>query len=149
MTDTTLIEINGIKMEVDLRSARRVDTLRVGDRVKVLVKTYTDYVVHAGTIVGFDAFEKLPTITIAYVQASYGSSPEIKFVAFNAQCKDVEIVKSIDNDTLDLDKNFILDAFANQIAAKREEIDTLERKREFFINAFGAYWQAVAPAAVG
>ena len=36
MEEKRLVEINGIKMEVDMRSARRVDTFKVGDNVKVL-----------------------------------------------------------------------------------------------------------------
>ena len=35
-----IIEINGIKMEVDLRNAKRIDTFKVGDPVKVLDMTY-------------------------------------------------------------------------------------------------------------
>ena len=32
------IEINGIKLEVDLRTAKRIDQFKVGDNVKVLKK---------------------------------------------------------------------------------------------------------------
>jgi hypothetical protein len=30
-----IVEIDGVKIEVDLRSAKRIDTFRVGDNVKV------------------------------------------------------------------------------------------------------------------
>jgi len=33
------VEINGIKMDVDLRSATRIETVKVGTHVKVLVKS--------------------------------------------------------------------------------------------------------------
>lgn len=50
----TIIEVNGVKLEVDLRTARRIDEIRIGDRVKVLIKGYSDYKVHAGTVIGFE-----------------------------------------------------------------------------------------------
>ena len=61
---TTIIEVNGIKLEVDLRTAKRVDQLRVGDRVKVLNKAYDGYEVLPGTVVCFEPFEKLPTTSV-------------------------------------------------------------------------------------
>lgn len=42
MSETTIIEINGVKLEIDLRHAKRIDNLRVGDTVKVLRKRYDD-----------------------------------------------------------------------------------------------------------
>jgi len=32
-----IIEINGVKLEVDLSTAKRIDEFRVGDTVKVLI----------------------------------------------------------------------------------------------------------------
>ena len=40
MEGKTMVEIDGVKMEVDLRTARRIDTFAVGDNVKVLCKDY-------------------------------------------------------------------------------------------------------------
>ena len=71
----TVIEVNGVKLEVDLRQAVRIDTLGVGDRVKVMVKIYSDYKVYAGVVVGFEPFKELPTIIIAYLDTQY-KTPE-------------------------------------------------------------------------
>ena len=35
MADKRIIEINGVKLEVDMTTARRIDEFRVGDTVKV------------------------------------------------------------------------------------------------------------------
>jgi hypothetical protein len=43
-----VIEINGVKMEVDMRYAKRVDELRIGSRVKVLIKEYSSYKIYLG-----------------------------------------------------------------------------------------------------
>ena len=51
-TETQVIEINGVKLEVDMRYAKRVDLLRIGSRVKVLVKTYSEYKIYPGVKIG-------------------------------------------------------------------------------------------------
>lgn len=139
MSDKTIIEVNGIKLEVDLRTAKRVDTLSVGDRVKVLVKGYTDYQVHAGTVIGFEPFQNLPTVIIAYLIKDY-SSVSIKFLYFNAQTKEIEVVKAIDDDQLDIDKATVLQQFDREMQKKRDELADLEAKRKFFTDNFKAYW---------
>lgn len=40
MEERRIVEINGVKIEVDMRTAKRVDSFRVGDNVKVLDKDY-------------------------------------------------------------------------------------------------------------
>ena len=51
MENKRIIEINGIKLEVDLTTAKRIDEFKVGDNVKVLRKSYNDtFEVLAGVI---------------------------------------------------------------------------------------------------
>ena len=58
MDNKRIIEINGIKLEVDLSTAKRIDEFRVGDNVKVLRKGYNDnFEVLAGVIVEFVNFK--------------------------------------------------------------------------------------------
>lgn len=139
MSDKTVIEINGIKMEVDLRTAKRVDTLAIGDRVKVLVKQYSDYKVFAGTVIGFEPFKALPTIIVAYIETSY-SAVGVKFLYFNAETKDTEVIKAIDDDCLDIDKASIVQQFERDLQKKRDEIADVEAKRDYFLSNFKAYW---------
>ena len=53
-----IIEVNGVKMEIDLRNAKVVENYKVGDYVKVLIKEYNSYKSYIGNIIGFDNFEK-------------------------------------------------------------------------------------------
>lgn len=142
--EKTIIEINGIKMEVDLRTARRIDTLQVGDRVKVLTKGYSDYKVHAGTVIGFEPFTARPTVIVAYLDKDY-SSVSVKFLYYNADSKEVEIIKAIDDDQLDIDKATILQQFERELQKKRDEIADIEAKRNYFLANFKAYWPEYAP----
>ena len=66
-------------MEIDLRQAKVINNFKVGDTIKVLIKQYSEYKSNVGMIVGFDEFQKLPTIVIAYLDIDY-SAASIKFV---------------------------------------------------------------------
>lgn len=82
MTEKTIIEINGVKMEVDLRHATIIhQNLKIGSKVKVLDKSssYSGVQVYAGIIVGFENFPSLPTITVAYIKTGYGTESPLKF----------------------------------------------------------------------
>ena len=140
----TIIEVNGVKLDVDLRTARRIDTLTIGDRVKVLVKeAYGDGCkVHPGVVCGFEPFTTLPTIIVAYLEIDWQEA-KLKFAYLNAQTKGVEVIKAIDNDALDLDKSRVLDMLDKQIAAKQVEIAEIERRKDYFLREFGAYWTPV------
>lgn len=149
MNDKHVIEINGVKMEVDLRHARRIDTMRVGDRVKVLTKLYGgEYKIHAGTIIGFEPFKELPTIVVAYLDVSYAEAT-VKFLYFNAASKDVEIVVAVDDDTLDVNKAGVLAHMDRAIQRKQDEVEDLKLKRAFFLANFRAYWPEHAPIETG
>ena len=138
----TIIEINGVKMDVDLRHARRIDTLRIGDRVKCLVKGYGGSMsTHSGVVVGFEPFPSLPSIVVAYLDTGYASGT-LKFQTFNSQTKDFEVVADLDNNALEVDKAGILAQFDRDAAKKQQELEDIEAKRRFFVGHFGRYFQA-------
>ena len=136
---TRIIEINGIKMEVDLRHAKRVDTLRIGDKVKCLVKSYGNQMnVHAGVVVGFEPFPSLPTIVIAYLDVSYTAG--IKIISINQNSTDIEIIPDIDNQSLEINKSDILALMDREMDKKQLELDEISKKRAYFIAHFGRYF---------
>lgn len=144
----TIVEINGVKLEVDLRYARRIEEMRVGDRVKVLKKKYDGHEVLPGIIVGFEPFNQLPTIVVAYVENTWDAA-SVKFLHFNAKSKDDEIVAAADEDFTP-DRDRIIASFDKMIATKQREIETIEAQRRYFENNFRQYWSKVvaeAPAA--
>lgn len=143
--ETTVIEIGGVKLEVDLRTAKRIDTLRVGSRVKLLIKpSYGDSKVFLGVVVGFEPFPSTPSILVAYMDETYASA-EIKVRAVNAATTDIEMVASIDDELFE--RNEVLRKFDKQIATKRREMETIEEQRRYFETNFAAYWQPVEPKA--
>ena len=140
MEEKTVVEIHGIKMEVDMRSAKRIETFKVGDPVKILVKPAytTDYRSFPGIIVGFDQFQKLPTIVVAYMDVGY-TGADLKFEYINAQSKEIEIVSANELD-LPVEKNHILAMFDRQIDKAKADYNDALRKRNYFLTQFGRYF---------
>lgn len=136
-----IVEINGVKLEVDLRDAKVVDNYQIGQNVRVLVKEYGDkYAVHPGVIVAFDDFENLPTITCAYMEIKYGGS-DIKFVHINSEIKDVEIAPAYELEDLRFKKADVIKSFKDEIVKKQEEIKDVERKIAYFESCFEQYFK--------
>ena len=134
-----IIEINGVKMEVDTRKAKRVDTYAVGDRVKVLVKEYSSTEVYHGMIVGFENFETLPTIIVAYLTNGY--SPEVRIAYLNTKTmtgedRKFDIVPDYD-EVLPVNKQDVLHGFNRQIDKCLNEIQDILMKKTYFITRFG------------
>ena len=131
-----IIEVSGHKFEVDLRTAKKVDQFKVGDRVKVLVKQYGDnYRTYPGVIVGIDAFKALPTIVIAYIEA-LANDGEIKFAYLNAKSEGIEICPMCEDDILPTRQTIAM-KFDKAIAAKQREIDDIASRKEFFLRQYG------------
>jgi hypothetical protein len=137
-----VIEVNGVKLDVDLRTARRIDTLQVGSRVKVLTKpTYENtWKVRPGIVAGFEPFQKLPTIVVAVLDIAWDSA-KLDFIVYNSDSKDVEIIAAVDNDELEVNRGDVNARFDREIATKEKEIDDLQRRRAWFEQNFAAYFR--------
>lgn len=137
-----IVEINGIKMEVDMRHATRIDTMVVGSKVKLLVKSdYGSPEVFSGVVVGFENFKDLPTIIVCYLNVSYNEA-KLQFAYINSDSvKKYDMVASVD-DELPINKSDVLSRMEKEIAKKEEEIADLQRKRDFFLQHFSRYFEA-------
>lgn len=133
-----IVEIDGVKVEVDLRQAKRVDCFRVGDNVKILDKSYTEYKVKPGIIVDFAEFQELPTIVIAVFNegSCWSSSPSIEFLHYNAKTADkVELVPATE-DELKVSKDGVIEKFEREIQKKKNEYTDLQNQLEYFKKHF-------------
>ena len=137
MSDKRIVEINGVKVEVDLRTAVRVDTLSVGSRVKVLAKEYGGWQTYPGVIIGFEPFKSLPTIVVCYLSTQYN---KLNFCSYNAESKDIEIVAEIDQSAIEVEKAGVIASMNRQIEVKRRELTDIEQQKAFFLAKFGAYF---------
>ena len=131
-----IVEINGIKLEVDLRSARRIDEFRVGDNVKVLDSRNGKNLVRSGVITDFANFKELPTLIVAmYCPPDYWSKPSVEFLYYNSQTEDVEIV-GVSAEEVIVSRETVVQKFDDEIAKKRDELNDLIIKRDTFVKYF-------------
>lgn len=137
-----IIEINGIKVEVDLRTAKRIENFKVGDGVKLLSKEYSDtFKSHPGVIVGFDEFQNRPTIIVAYVNSSY-SGTELKFAYINKDSKDFELAAIQDFETK-VSFAEIQKQFDKKILEKEQELSKAQKEKEWFNDNYKKYFGTI------
>jgi len=138
--ESRIIEVNGIKMEIDLREAAVVDSFKVGDQVKILVSKYSgSFESHAGAIVGFDNFKERPTIIVAYLEVGY-SEALVKFAYINSDTKDFEIIKANEQD-LPFDQSRVLDLLERDIISKKRAYEKSLHTKAHFLEWFGRYFK--------
>jgi len=142
------VTIGNVSLELLPQVMRRVETLRIGTKVKVLRKeAYGDkHKVYPGIIIGFEPFKKLPTAIIAYADISY-SAVDLKFLAFNTETTDVEVVAAASDDEFTTDDVQAEKWFAKEIEKKHREVADLEYKRDFFRTKLGRAWEQVSAEA--
>lgn len=142
MNEKEIIEVNGVKLEVDYRVATRIDQIKVGTRVKVLKKEYSNYKVHHGIVIGFEPFKLLPTIIIAVAKVEY-SEAKVEFIYYNSETKETEIVVALDDDKEAIDKVNFVKNVDKEIQKKQNEIMELEQKKDYFLEKFASYWTEI------
>ena len=136
MEEKRIVEIDGVKIEVDLRSAKRIDTFKVGDNVKVLCKEYNgDFKVKPGIITDFANFKEKPTIIVAVLDESY-SGISINFVHIYEGMEDRYEIVYATEDEVKLSQDGVLEKFEREIAKKKHEMEDLQFKKDFFIRHF-------------
>lgn len=142
--NSKVFEINGVKMEVDLRTAKvsRIDTFKVGDPVKLLYKLFdtSSGDIKFGIIVGFDQFKAMPTITVAYLDYS-----EIKYAYINSSTKHEML--AVQSHDLTMEKTWVIDRMKERIIKAKQEVIDQENKLNTFIQHFGIYFKDGLPKA--
>ena len=133
------IEIDGIKVAVDMRTVKKIDVYRIGDNVKVLKKSYDTYHTYSGVIVDFVNFKELPAIVVAYFIQDY-SSTSIEFETITKDTKDIEIAPCLPHE-LSINKNRVIDKFNYEIEQQQHKVDELKAKRDYFLENFGKFFE--------
>lgn len=136
MDEKRIIEINGMKMEVDMRTARRVDTFKVGDNVKVLSRTHNDqHEIKPGIIVDFAMFKDLPTIIVAvFKDGGWIEPPSITFAYINSESGKEIIFAS--EEEIQLSKEGVVEKFEREIQRKKNEWQDLQNQLAYFKKHF-------------
>lgn len=136
MSETKIVDIKGVKIQIEAPQAKIIENYRIGDTIKILIKEYSDsWTSYPGIIVGFDDFDELPTIIICYI-SNYYSTPEIKTAYFHEKCDKIEITKCCAYE-LSFDYEAILDALNNDLKEKQIKAEEVKAKINYFMRHFG------------
>jgi hypothetical protein len=139
-----IVEIDGVKLEVDLRTAKKIDHYKIGDPVRVLVPDSSYERVKAGVIVGFCEFEKNPQIEILVLSEEY-NGVNFKIVTYpSSGNKPIEICPFDRYQGL-FSQTDIVTRFDREIQKKELELADLKLKKEYFINDFAKAFDRVVP----
>ena len=131
------IEVNGVKLEVDLRYAKRIDVFKVGDTVKVLDKRNDRNDLKTGVITDFANFKDLPTMMVAvYKPGDYWSTPTIEFIPYNSETEGIEIV-GVSAEEVIVSHETIVQKLDDEIAKQIDKLNDLIIKRDTFVKYFG------------
>lgn len=141
METKRIVEINGVKMEVDMRHCKTVESYKHGDAVKVLVKKYSDtYETKYGRIIDFNEFQNLPTIVIAYLEVDYNSAA-VKVVNYNSNTKDIQIAP-MQNLEIGMEYDEVLSSLNRQIEKAEIELKKQKDNKEYVVRCFEKHFKA-------
>lgn len=130
-----IVEINGIKVEVDMREAKKIEKFKVGDPIRVLWKKYSEWKTSYGVIIDFTEFQHKPAIDILYVKEDY-DKVELIFKTITEDSEDIEIAP-INNIDLKFSRGDILKIIQEKIEEEKEKLRVLKFKKEEFKKYFG------------
>ena len=132
-----IIEIDGMKVEIDMETARRIDTFHIGDNVRVLDKTSANIVVRCGIITAFNAFKDDPCITVAvFKDGDYWSPPSIDFIYIHSGMDEKYEIVLASDDEIRVSGEGVVERFDSVIWKKQKELDDLKAKKEYFETYF-------------
>jgi len=135
MEDRRVVEVGGVKLEIDMRHAKVIENYKIGDDVRVLIKKYGDaYESHPGVIVAFHEFKNLPSIVILYLDSSY-SECKLETVIINSKTEAVEICPASPHE-IPFDFERVVDLLDRIILKQERELEDAIAKKSYFINHF-------------
>jgi hypothetical protein len=135
------LEVAGQKFEFSEPQVTRVETLKLGDTVKILVKEGyppdRKSVVHPGIVVGFEPFKDLPTVLVAYLDLGYNGG--IKTIAFNAESVDTQMVKAIGDFSRDLNVSVVREKLYGAVTKAEVALADARHQLELFDERFAKF----------
>lgn len=139
-----IINVNGINFAFDGSVAKKIETFKIGDPVKILRKKsgYNSQSIYAGVIVGFDNFQSFPSISVLAIKQDYGSA-DFVFISINEGNEDYEMIPYGEYEQL-FTKQGIVDEFDKQISQAELKLSELKRKKSYFTDEFASAFQRIA-----
>ena len=138
-----IVEIQGVKLEVDMRDAIKIEHYKLHDNVKVLInKGYgdtKDWKMYPGVIAGFVQFQNKPIIIIAYLDIHYDEA-KLEFINLASDTKEVEIAPALPEE-LPIKEADVIGVLDAAIEKKKAELREAQAKKYYFQNNFNKYFE--------
>jgi hypothetical protein len=141
-----IVEINGVKLEVDLRTAKVIDTFKVGDPVRVYhpKNDYRSAEIRPGVIVGFCEFSKSPAIEIMELKSDY-SGIVFENVVIAEEINNGLQIAAYDKYEGLISRADVVTKFDRLIQQKELELSDLKLKKKYFIDDFAKAFEQIVP----
>jgi hypothetical protein len=145
-----IVEIDGVKLEVDLRTAKVIDHYKIGDPVRVLHprNDYSTASISPGVIVGFCDFAGNPAIEILELSVDYSSAGFKTVTIISGQKNSVQIAPYGKYEGL-ISQADVVTRFDRDIQKKELELADLKLKKKYFIDDFAKAFRQIVPATQG
>lgn len=137
---TKIIEVNGIKMEVDLREAKVINKFKVGDPVKLIKNDSGNVKIMAAAISGFVMTDKLSAIEVVWLEEDYWSGIKFMTAVITSKTTEYELVAYSEHDRI-LNKQSVLNCFNKKQDELEAKLDELRAKRQYFEDNFGKLFE--------
>jgi uncharacterized protein YqkB len=143
-SEKKIIEVNGVKLEIDMRYAKSIETYHVGDSVKIFEKqSYGNKMnVYPGIIIGFaEGNNGNAGIEILYIKNEY-STPEIKSaIICNGVDNEFSLAHLSEYDDI-FKKDEIVKSFNRKIEELELNLASMINKKALFIEQFSKSFEA-------
>lgn len=139
MEDIQIIEVGGTKIEIDFSRARKIETFKVGDCIKIFKKKYSDWKLYPAIITGFASSDEMSGIEVTYLETEYNSAT-MKCEVVTAETKET-IIASISSNENYMSFNTLTELLARDIDKKEMELAEAKSKLKFFKDFYGKYEQ--------
>jgi hypothetical protein len=141
-----IVEVNGIKLEVDLRTAKVIDFFKVGDPVRVFhpKDDYRNAEIRPGVIVGFCEFDKNPAIQILELKYDYSGVTFETVIIAEGINNNLQITPYEKHEGL-ISQADVVTKFDRLIQQKELELSDLKLKKKYFIDDFAKVFSQIVP----
>jgi len=141
-----IVEINGVKLEVDLRTAKVIDHFKVGDPVRVYHPKRDHYSasIKVGVIVGFCEFSKTPAIEVMELNDEY-SGIEFRTIVIGQDINEELQIAAYDKYEGLISRSNVVEKFDRKIQEEELKLADLKLKKEYFINDFAKAFERIIP----
>jgi hypothetical protein len=146
--DKRIVEIDGVKLEVDLRTAKVIDHYKIGDPVRVLhsANDYNSAIINPGVIIGFCEFDSNPAIEILELKNEYSNVNFNLVTIISGQKNNVQIAPYDKYEGL-ISQTDVVTRFDRKIQEKELELADLKLKKKYFIDDFSKAFKQIIPEA--